>query len=105
MNTIEFLRQFRLGEYAIFDLLVAFLGIYLIAPLLSKIFRKLRIEIPKKSWLFLTLPISIIIHLLVGNITAMTKNFININDHYLLKILILGLLFWGVKDIKIIKKS
>ena len=40
------------GEYAIFDFTVAFLGIFLVAPLLSKLFRKIGIEIPKYNWLF-----------------------------------------------------
>ena len=105
MNTIESLRQFRFGEYAIFDFAVTFIAIYLLSPLLSKLFLKLKVNIPKRSWLFLALPISIIAHLLVGNITPMTADFIDINGHYLLKILIIGLLALGMKDIKIINKS
>ena len=34
----------------------------------------------------------------------MTKYFLDINSHYFLKILIIGLLILGIKDIKIIKK-
>lgn len=105
MIPIAFLRQFRISDYAIFDLAVSFFGIYLLSPLLSKIFLKIRINIPKKSWLFLTLPIGILAHLLVGNITPMTRNFMDIQSHYILKILILGLLILGIKDIKIIKKN
>lgn len=105
MILIEFLRQFRFGEYAIFDFVVAFLGIYLLSPLLSKIFLKLRIDIPKQNWLFLTLPISIFAHLLIGNITPMTRDFIDINSHYFLKILILILLIFGIKGIKRSKKD
>lgn len=105
MNPIEFLRQFRFSGYAIFDLVVAFLGIYLLSPLLSKIFLKIRIDIPKKNWLFLTLPISILTHLLIGKITPMTRDFMDIQSHYILKILILSLLILGLKDIKIIKKN
>lgn len=105
MIPIKFLRQFRLFEYAIFDIIVAFLGIYLLAPLLSKIFLKLRIDIPKKSWLFFTLPIGILSHLVVGKITPMTKNFLDLHDHYALKAIIITLLILGIKDIKIIKKN
>jgi len=105
MTTIEFLRQFRLGGYVIFDLVVSFLGIYLLSPVLSKIFLKIGLKIPKQNWLWLTLPISILIHLLVGKITPMTANFLDLHSNYLLKIIILLLLFFGVKDIKIIKKS
>lgn len=103
MNIVEFLRQFRLGGYAIFDFVVAFVGIYLLSPLLSKIFRKIHIIIPKRSWIFLTLPISIIVHLLVRNITPMTKYVTDLHGHYILKLIILVLLIFGLKDIKIKK--
>jgi hypothetical protein len=105
MIPLEFLRQFRVDGYAIFDFAAAFLLIFLLAPLLSKLFSKLRLSIPKKSWMFFTLPLSIVAHLLAGNITPMTRDFISLHDHYLLKIFILGLLILGLKNIKIIKKT
>jgi hypothetical protein len=105
MIPIEFLRQFRFGEYAIFDFVVAFIGIYLLAPLFSKLFKKIRLDIPKKNWLFLTLPLGIFTHLLVGNITPMTRDFVDIGGHYILKIVIIILLFFGLKGIKVIKKK
>jgi hypothetical protein len=104
MVPIEFLRQFRIFEYAIFDFAAALLGIFLLSPLLSRLFRKIRIDIPKKNWLFLTIPISIPVHVLVGNLTPMTRDFINLSDNYILKLLIIVLLFFGIKGIKIIKK-
>lgn len=103
MITIEYLRQFRIGEYAVFDLVISFLGIYLLSPLLSKIFLKFGIEIPKRNWLFLTLPIGILVHLLTGTTTIMTKDFMDPHSHYVLKILILCLLVLGIKGIKITK--
>jgi hypothetical protein len=105
MVSIEFLRQFRIGGYAIFDFATAFLGIYLFSLLTSKIFLKLRLDIPKRSWMLLTLPIGIATHLIIGRITPMTKNFMDTHGHYVLKILIVGLLIFGLKDIKIIKKN
>lgn len=104
MTTIEFLRQFRLGGYAIFDFAVSFIGLGLLSPLLSKIFLKLKIKIPKINWLFLTLPIGIIFHLLFGTFTPLTKNFLDLNGHYLLKIITLILIILGFRGIKIIKK-
>lgn len=100
MDTITFLRQFRIFNYAIFDLAISFIVIFLLAPLLSKIFRKGGLIIPKISWLYLTLPISIAVHLLIGKITPMTKNFIDLNGHYILKIIILILLVLGTKKIR-----
>jgi len=105
MNTIEYLRQFRLFEYAIFDLVVSFLGIFLLSPLLSKLFLLIRIKIPKRNWLFLTLPMGILIHLLFGSFTPMTKNFLDINDHYILKAIIIISLFFGLKGITIVKTN
>lgn len=105
MNPIDFLRQFRIGGFAIFDFTVAFLGIYLLSPLLSKIFRKIRIDIPKINWLFLTLPIGIATHLLIGRITPLTKNFLDLHDHYFLKVVVIGLFAWGMKGIKILPKK
>ena len=104
MAVIEFLRQFRFGGYALFDLIVAFLGIYLLSPFLSKIFLKIKIDIPKINWIFLTLPIGILVHILIGNITPMTRNFINIQDHYILKVLILILIVLGLRGVRILKK-
>jgi ABC-type dipeptide/oligopeptide/nickel transport system permease component len=105
MIPIEFLRQFRFNGYAIFDFAIVFLVIYFLSPLLSKMFLKLRIKVAKQNWLFLILPISILAHLLVGKITPMTRDFIDMQSHYILKILILGLLLFGLKGIKIVKKQ
>ncbi len=105
MVPIEYLRQFRFSGYAIFDFIAAFLGIYLLSPLLSKLFLKLRLDIRRKSWMFLTLPIATLSHILVGNITPMTRDFINLNEHYIVKLIIIGSLILGLKDIKIVKKK
>lgn len=100
MTTIEVLRQFRFSGYAIFDFAASFLGIYLLSPLLSKLFLKFNLSIPKHNWLFLTLPLSVLVHLLVGQATQMTKDFTDLNSHYILKVIILGSLFLGLKGIK-----
>lgn len=105
MIPIEILRQYRLSGYAIFDFAAVFLGMLLLSPLLSRLFKMIRIEIPKKNWLFLALPIGIITHLLVGQITPMTRDFLDIHNHYILKLMILGLLILGLRGIKITKKK
>jgi len=102
MNTIESLRSFRVGGYAVFDFTVSFLAMALLGPLFSNIFKRLGIVIPVKNWFFLTLPLSIVVHLLIGNHTLMTKNFIDLNAHYFLKAIILILTFlgfWGIKRV------
>lgn len=105
MNTIEFLRGFRIGEYAIFDITVSFLGIWLLSPMLIRIFRLIKLDIPKRNFLFLTLPIGIITHVLLGQNTLMTKYFTDPSSHYLLKIFIISLFLFGLRGIRVIKKS
>lgn len=100
MINIEYLRQFKVGGFAVFDFVVSFLGIYLLSPLLTKMFLKIGIKIPRRAWMYLTLPISIITHIIVGNITPMTEAFIDLHGSYILKIIIVGLLVLGIKDIR-----
>ena len=104
MITIDFLRQFRMAGIAVFDLLVAFLGILLLSPVLSWLFRKLGVEIPKLSWIFWTLPIGIVTHLIIGRKTPMTMEFIDPSGHYVLKIFIIILLILGMMGVKRRKK-
>lgn len=104
MIPIDSLRQYRIGGFAIFDFVVAFIGIYLLSFLLSRIFKKINLDIPKISWLFFTLPIGILAHLIVGNMTPMTKDFIDLHGHYVLKLLIVILVLLGIRGIKRIKK-
>jgi hypothetical protein len=106
MLTVTFLRQFRIGEYAIFDFTVALLGLALLSPLLSWLCRKFfKLEVPKKNWVFLTLPIGIVTHLIIGPITPMTRDFIDLSGHYTLKVIILGLLVLGLMNTRKIKNS
>ena len=104
MISIEFLRQYKIAGFAIFDFAVSFIGVYLLAPLLSKLFGKLGIQILKKNWLFLTIPLSVLIHVLVNQITPMTKEFLDPQGHYILKGVIIILLIFGLRGIKRVKK-
>ena len=99
MFSIEYLRTFRLGEYAIFDIASAFLGVFLLSPLLTRIFRLVNLEIPLVSWMLLTLPLGLLTHIIIGKETLMTKYLLDPSSHYLLKICIFGLLISGLKNI------
>ncbi|MDD3006375.1 MAG: hypothetical protein PHX30_02205 [Candidatus Pacebacteria bacterium] len=100
MGIIDFLRQYHIGNYAVFDLALAFLGMCLLAPFLSKGFKKLGLVVPEKNWIFLTLPISVFAHLAVGRMTAMTRDFVDPDGYYFLKIMILILFILGTRGIK-----
>ncbi len=100
MTTLEFLRSFHFFGYAIFDLILSFIGMYLISGRLSKLFLKINIIVPKMNWVYLTLPIGILVHILVGTYTPMVKDFLNLNSHYMLKLVILVFLFLGLGGIR-----
>ena len=100
MSTIEQIRQYRIGPYAIFDLVVSFIGVYLLSPLLNKIFLKTKITTTKLTWILLALPLSIAIHLFFGQQTQMVKDFMSPSDNYFLKVTILFLTYLGIKSIK-----
>ncbi len=103
MTTLEYLRHFHLFGYAIFDLVLSFLGMYLISERLSRLFLKINISIPKINWIYLTLPIGILVHIIFFTYTPMVKDFISLNSHYILKIVILGFLILGLWKIKRVK--
>lgn len=103
MASIEYLRSFRLGDYALFDFAVSYLGIALLSPLLSRLFRFIKLDIPKKNWLFLTLPISILVHILVGTITPFTAAFMDMSGYFVLKVITVVSLILGIRGIKRIK--
>lgn len=103
MFSIEYLRSFKLGEYAIFDIASAFIGIYFLAPFLTYLFKFIKLDISLLSWLYLTIPLSILVHILFGRLTPMTRYFLDPSSHYLLKLFILALVLLGLSRIKILK--
>ncbi len=100
MNLITYLRQFRFGGIAIFDLAVSYIGIYLLAPLLSKMTRKIGLNIGRTQWLWLTLPIGVLTHLLVGQQTALNEMLLR-PGNYLIKTALLLMIVIGLKGVKI----
>lgn len=96
MITLEYLRSFRLGGYAIFDFVTAYLGIYLLAPILSRIVGVLVRPPTRAQWMWLTLPLSVVIHLLVSRSTPLTELALDPSRGYLLKFILLGMLYLGL---------
>lgn len=73
MITLEYLRQFKAGPFAIFDTVISYVGILIFAPILSWLAAQLHIRIPTSSWLWFTMPISVIFHLIVNQLTPLMK--------------------------------
>lgn len=105
MITLEYLRAFRIGEYSIFDLVASFLGVAILAPLLSKLARMINLKIPFLSWMYFVLPLSILVHLAVDRHTAMTRYFLDPTGHYLLKLVILLLTLLGLSGVSSLGKQ
>ncbi len=97
---IAYFRQFRIEGFTIFDSGASFLGVYILAPLLTRLFRLFGIEISRKSWLYFVLPIGILAHSFSGTKTPMTREFLDPSGFYPLKLIILTLTILGLKDIR-----
>ncbi|MCA9369427.1 hypothetical protein KC721_03945 [Candidatus Woesebacteria bacterium] len=105
MMTIEYLRSFRIGPYAIFDFAVSYLGIALVSPLLSKLTKKIGFTVPFSSWMWLTLPIGVLAHIAAGNITPLTEQTLSPNSGWVSKAILALMVVLAVKKIKRAKKK
>ena len=97
MITIEYLRSFRIGEFAFFDFSLAYVGVYLLVPTLNKIILPTGRQLSRFQWVLLVLPLSIIFHLIFGNMTPLTKLAIDPSAGYGLKAILLIMLYFGLK--------
>ena len=100
MDILHFLRQYKIGPFAIFDTVTAYLGIFLIAPLLTKIFSKIHVNISRAGWLWLTLPISVLFHLIFRQNTPFMKMLLNPKSFYIPIIVLIFMTYMGLRKIK-----
>ena len=100
MTNIELLRSYRIFDLALFDLILSYAGVYLLAPWLIKLLNKVHIKTTRSWWLWMTLPLSVAIHILVGQETALTKMFLDPNGFILVKILIIAMIYMAFKKSK-----
>lgn len=91
MDIITFLRSFRIGPFAIFDFVLSYVVMYLIAPYL----KKLGVPVTREQLLWWTLPLSILAHIAVGRITPLTELFLAQNDGYLIKGVVILMILIG----------
>jgi hypothetical protein len=86
--TIEYLRSFRIGQFAIFDFAISYLGVYLLSPLLVKY-----LGLTKIRWLYLVLPLSILFHVLVGKYTPLTQLALDPRGGYIFKAILIAMVY------------
>ena len=103
MDLIFSLRQFRIGPFAIFDFAVSYLVVFLFSPLLSKTARIFRLSISRIELLWLVLPISVFVHIIVGQETSLTQMFTG-DGYWTVKAIVVFMLFMGVRGMSVLKK-
>jgi len=90
--TITLLRSFRIGQFAIFDFAVSYIVMYFFAPVLSKLFSLIGIYINREQWLWLTMPIALLVHILAGSQTPFTQMFLSLHGGIVAKTIIIVML-------------
>ena len=105
MITVEYLRSFRILGFSFFDTSLALLGTALLAPVLSWLFKKISIHVPKKNWIILMIPLSVVAHVLVGQDTMLTRYVLYDSGHWVVKLVILTLFILGLMGIKLEKNK
>ncbi len=105
MFSIEYLRQFKIGPFAIFDTVSAYLGILLLAPILAWLFSKVNLKIPVVSWIWFTMPLSVLFHVLFRQSTPVVKilTIPNQPQFYIVLLVILFMVYMGLRKISIIR--
>ncbi|MCA9388940.1 hypothetical protein KC644_04280 [Candidatus Berkelbacteria bacterium] len=97
---IQFLRQFKIGQFAVFDLVTAFLGVWLVSPWLSAGMAKLGLIVPRSSWLWWTLPLGTLVHIIIGTNTPLTSYVLDPKGYYLWKLALVILILIGAIQVK-----
>ncbi len=97
MINLEYLRSFRISNFSVFDFATAYLGIFLLVPVLNKIISPIKRQLTHVQWMLLVLPIGIIVHLLTSNLTPLTKLAIDPYSGYLFKAVLIAMLYFGLR--------
>lgn len=101
MISIEYLRQFKIGPFAIFDTVISYLGILLLSPLLSWLTSKIHFKVPITSWLWFTMPLSVLFHVAFRQPTPLMKILGDASNFqfYIALVLLLGMTYMGFRGI------
>ena len=99
MDYLALLRQYRIGPFPIFDIILAYAGIFILSPLLTKLFAKVHLNISRSSWLWLTLPLSIVFHLIFRQNTPLMKMLLDPSRFYIPVVILLFMMYMGLRNI------
>lgn len=93
MTLLIFLRSFRVGPFAVFDFAISYLLVYLLAPWLQK--KGLRLNRAQQLWL--TLPVSVLVHIAFGSMTPLTKMALDPSGSYAVKALLVFMVYMAYR--------
>lgn len=107
MISIEYLRQFRIGPFTIFDTGISYVGVLILSPILIWLMSKLRLKIPIISWLWFTLPLSVIFHIIFHQSTPLMKILANPGQvqFYIAIFILFAMIYMGFRKISKMKSS
>ena len=94
------LRSYRIGPFTIFDTVLAYVGVVILSPLLTKLFLVIHLKISLTSWLWLTMPLSVIFHLVFSQNTPLIKMLFNSDKFYIAWAVLLFMTFMGLRGVK-----
>lgn len=97
MSFVELLRQYKIGPFSIFDFVLAFGGVYILAPFIIRVLQRARIIITRTELMWLVVPLSVMSHLLVGSMTPLTQMAVNPKGDVVVKLVLLGMLYVGLR--------
>ena len=102
MVSIEYLRQFRIGQFTLFDTVTAYVGILILSPLLTWLAARLHLKIPVISWVWFTLPLSVIFHIIFRQSTPLMKILENPGQFpfYIVIFILLAMTYMGFRNIR-----
>ena len=92
MNLVTFLRSFRIGPFAIFDFGMTYLIAYLVGPYLKRI----GIPLNREQFMWLILPLSVLIHWAVRTETPLTKMALDLHGYWIWKIILIAMIVLAV---------
>ena len=105
MDTLTLLRQYKIGPFAIFDTVISFVGMYLFAPFLSKLFLKIHVVVPRSSWLWFMFPVSVLVHFIFRQQTPLMKMLYPPDTNIVAIFILVIMITMGMRNIRFMHAS
>lgn len=101
MISLEYLRQFKIEQFAIFDTVISYIGVLILSPVLTRLMSILKLKIPTSSWLWFTLPLSVLFHFIFHQSTPLMKILANYRhfQFYVAITVLFAMIYMGFKKI------